>query len=89
MRQAAHISTNAASIGDGFTRVDMASVYCVGCHAPGGLDCDLLCFHCRRIPRSQTVERQNEAQILLTVLALLWAIIALGVGVVWVVQGAK
>lgn len=81
MRQAAHISTNAASIGDGFTRVDMASVYCVGCHAPGDIDGEQLCFHCRRVPRSQRQDRQDESQRLLTM--IFWLAIAAAAGVAW------
>lgn len=58
----------------------MSSVYCIACHSPGAIDEDSLCFHCRRVPRSQTPERPNDLQVLF--LVILWAGIAAAVAVV-------
>jgi len=87
MKQAAHISMNADAIGEGFTRIDMASVFCIGCHAPGDIDGEQLCFHCRRVPRSQRMDRQNESQRLL--MLIFWLAIAAACGVAWLNGGSR
>jgi hypothetical protein len=47
----AHASTNATTIRPGHRQIEMAAVFCIGCHQPASLDENRHCNNCRNVPR--------------------------------------
>jgi hypothetical protein len=48
---AAHSPSNAESVPAGSRRIEMAAVFCIGCHQPAPLNAERQCKHCERLPR--------------------------------------
>lgn len=49
----AHASSNASDVPQGTRRIEMAAVFCIGCHSAASLNADRHCLHCELLPRSR------------------------------------